>query len=146
MTPADFITKWSDSMYGPAVRCGALQEKSVSWVFGLAPMYPAFGWSSCAPGHHGCKRAFDLISCQASRGLFGPPVLECSVKTVAPSLPFSLADLGGEIDDAGYIALLPLTSSSLVRLRPFLHPDLRVFDGVVSRCCQGWPSSGHPQG
>jgi hypothetical protein len=24
---------------------GALQEKSVSWVFGLAPMYPAFGWS-----------------------------------------------------------------------------------------------------
>lgn len=86
---------------------GALQEKSVSWVFGLASMYPAFGWSSCAPGHHGCKRAFDLISCQASRGLFGSPVLECAVKTVAPSLPFSLADLGGEIDDAGYIALLP---------------------------------------
>jgi hypothetical protein len=86
---------------------GALQEKSVSWVFGLASMYPAFGWSSCAPGHHGCKRAFDLISCQALRGLFGSPVLECAVKTVAPSLPFSLADLGGEIDDAGYIALLP---------------------------------------
>jgi hypothetical protein len=26
-------------------------------------------------------------------------VLECAVKTVAPSLHFSLADLGGEIDD-----------------------------------------------
>jgi hypothetical protein len=41
---------------------GVLQEKSESWVFGLAPMYPAFGWSSWAPGHHGYKRAFDLIS------------------------------------------------------------------------------------
>ena len=42
---------------------GALQEKSVKLeCSGLAPMYPAFGWSSCAPGHHGYKRAFDLIS------------------------------------------------------------------------------------
>ena len=42
---------------------GALQEKSVKLEYlGLAPMYPASEWSSCAPGHHGYKRAFDLIS------------------------------------------------------------------------------------
>ena len=42
---------------------GVLQEKSVKLEYlGLAPMYPAFGWSSWAPGHHGYKRAFDLIS------------------------------------------------------------------------------------
>jgi hypothetical protein len=125
---------------------GALQEKSVSWVFGLASMYPAFGWSSCAPGHHGCKRAFDLISCQASPGLFGSPVLECAGKTVAPSLPFSLADLGGEWvsrwHDRPFHA-----SSSFVRSsgRSFI-PTCAVFDGVVSRCCQGWPRFGPPEG
>ena len=77
---------------------GASQEKSVNLEHsGLAPMYPAFRWSSLAPRHHGYKRAFDLISGQASIGLFGSPVLVCAGKTVAPSLPFSLADLGGEI-------------------------------------------------
>src|SRR5262245_45891625 len=61
---------------------GALQERSVSvGVFGLAPMYPALRWSSWAPGHHGYERAFDLISGQASSGLFGSPVLACAGKT-----------------------------------------------------------------
>src|SRR5262249_53955759 len=76
---------------------GALQEKSVRMEeFGLASMYPACG-AHWAPGHHGGKRACDLISRLASIGLFGSPVLACAGKTVAPFLPFSLADLGGEI-------------------------------------------------
>ena len=51
---------------------GALQEGSVRQeCSGLAPMYPAFGWSRSAPGHHGCKRALDLTSEQASSGYWG---------------------------------------------------------------------------
>ena len=47
----------------------ALQEISDELVAsGLASMYPAFDWSSWAPGHHGYQRACDLISGQASAG------------------------------------------------------------------------------
>jgi hypothetical protein len=45
-------------------------------------MYPAFGWSRVAPGHHGCKRAFDLIRRQASSGVSGSPVLDRAGKTL----------------------------------------------------------------
>jgi hypothetical protein len=50
-------------------RLQVTQEGSVRQeCSGLAPMYPAFGWSIVTPGHHGCKRAFDLIIGQASSG------------------------------------------------------------------------------
>ena len=54
-------------------------------VSGLASMYPAFDWSSWAPGHHGYQRACDLISGQASTGPFGSPVFACAGKTEPPS-------------------------------------------------------------
>ena len=127
---------------------GALQEKSVKLeCSGLAPMYPAFGWSSCAPGHHGYKRAFDLISGQASSGLFGSPVLECAGKTVAPSLPFSLADLGGELVLGWHDHASPLTSISLFdRAAGFLPPRPQDAEAGARRGCQGWPGSGPPEG
>src|SRR6201988_4146248 len=36
---------------------------------------------ACAPGHHGYQRACDLITGQASTGLFGSPVFGCAGKT-----------------------------------------------------------------
>ena len=41
---------------------------------------PLFG-ARCAPGHHGYQRACDLITGQASTGLFGSPVFACAGKT-----------------------------------------------------------------
>jgi hypothetical protein len=38
-----------------------------------------------APGHHGYKRACDLISGKASTGPFGSPVFACAGKTESPS-------------------------------------------------------------
>jgi hypothetical protein len=49
-------------------RCVARGIGEAQECSGLAPMYPAFGWSRVAPGQHGCKRAFDLINGQASSG------------------------------------------------------------------------------
>jgi len=125
---------------------GALQEKSVSLeCSGLAPMYPAFGWSSSAPGHHGYKRAFDLINRQASRAMWVTSSRmrredRCSISSILSRRP-----------RWGMGVTLPSSSLSSVQFlcsiwRPFLRPDLRVFDGVVSRCCQGWPGSGPPEG
>src|SRR5215831_7791357 len=105
---------------------GALQEKSVRMEeFGLASMYPACG-AHWAPGHHGVKRACDLISRLASIGLFGSPVLACAGKTVAPFLPFSLADLGGEIgSQADMFMVLPVFSYFFCSTAPqaFSRPD-----------------------
>ena len=64
-------------MYGPAVQCKRTRR---SWRCGLASMYQASDWS-VAPGHHGYQRACDLISGQASNGLFGSPVFACAGKT-----------------------------------------------------------------
>jgi hypothetical protein len=50
---------------------------------------------ACAPGHHGYQRACDLISGQASNGLFGSPVFARAGKTDPPSSSHPLADLGG---------------------------------------------------
>src|SRR5215475_6766698 len=105
---------------------GALQEKSVRIEeFGLASMYPACG-AHWAPGHHGGKRACDLISRLASIGLFGSPVLACAGKTVAPFLPFSLADLGGEIgSQVDMFMVLPVFSYFFCSTAPqaFSRPD-----------------------
>ena len=85
--PATLVTH--DPMYGPAVRC---KRKSVNLEHsGLAPMYPALRWSSWAPGHHGYERAFDLISGQASSGLFGSPVFACAGKTGCSIVLLSLS-------------------------------------------------------
>ena len=51
---------------------------------GLASMYPAFGWSDGAPGHHGYQRACELISGQASSEPFGSPVFAGAGKTDPP--------------------------------------------------------------
>src|SRR6516165_9904172 len=105
---------------------GALQEKSVRMEeFGLASMYPACG-AHWAPGHHGGKRACDLIRRRASIGLFGSPVLACAGKTVAPFLPFSLADLGGEIgSQVDMFMVLPVFSYFFCSTAPqaFSRPD-----------------------
>jgi hypothetical protein len=50
---------------------------------------------ACAPGHHGYQRACDLITGQASNGLFGSPVFARAGKTDPPSSSHPLADLGG---------------------------------------------------
>jgi hypothetical protein len=50
---------------------------------------------ACAPDHHGYQRACDLISGEASNGLFGSPVFARAGKTDPPSSSHSLADLGG---------------------------------------------------
>ena len=121
---------------------GALQEKSERMEeFGLASMYPAFGGAHMAPGHHGGKRACDLINRQASMGLRGSPVLACAGKTVAPFLPFSLADLGGKL------GLTPTCSWSFLflvfllfdRAADFLPSRPRQGEPAPRRCCQGWP-------
>jgi len=105
---------------------GALQEKSVRMEeFGLASMYPACG-AHWAPGHHGGKRACDLMRRLASIGLFGSPVLACAGKTVAPFLPFSLADLGGEIgSQVDMFMVLPVFSYFFCSTAPqaFSRPD-----------------------
>ena len=49
-----------------------------------------------APGHHGYQRACDLVSGQASSGLFGSPVFARAGKTDPPSSSHPLADLGGQ--------------------------------------------------
>ena len=71
--------------FDPNVWSGrALQEDFGELVVsGLASMYPAFGWSSCAPGHHGYQRACDLISGQASMGHLGH---QCSHAPGRPNL------------------------------------------------------------
>src|SRR5215470_15471512 len=70
------------------------------------------GGAHMAPGHHGGKRACDLIRRQASIGLLGSPVLAYAGKTVAPFLPFSLADLGGK-----WVRYMLSLSTSFVRVR-----------------------------
>jgi hypothetical protein len=42
------------------------------WRGGLAHLYPALGWSVCAPGHHGYPRAPDLILRKALTGRYYP--------------------------------------------------------------------------
>src|SRR5215510_13734819 len=74
-------------------RCVAREigEDGIIWsCLNVRPL----GGADMAPGHHGDKRACDLISRQTSIGLRGSPVLACAGKTVVPFLPFSLADLG----------------------------------------------------
>src|SRR6266436_9458516 len=51
---------------------------------------------ACAPGHHGYQRACDLISGQASNGLFGSPVFASAGKTDPPSSSHPLADSAGK--------------------------------------------------
>src|SRR5262249_50815265 len=109
--------------------------------FGLPSMYRPLGGADVAPGHHGGKRASDLISGEASIGLFGSPVLACAGKTVAPFLPFSLADLGGKL------GLTPTCSWSFLflvfllfdRAADFLPSRPRQGEPAPRRCCQGWP-------
>jgi len=42
------------------------------WRGGLAHLYPALGWSVCAPGHYGYPRAPDLIVQKALTGRYYP--------------------------------------------------------------------------
>src|SRR6516164_379518 len=58
-----------DPMYGPAVRCKKTSPSGGCAVLHqcIRPLLGAF----CAPGHHGYRRACDLISGQASMGHLG---------------------------------------------------------------------------
>ena len=71
--------------FDPDVWSGrASQEVFVELVVsGLASMYPAFGWSDGAPGHHGYQRACELISGQALTGHLGH---QCSQAPGRPNL------------------------------------------------------------
>jgi hypothetical protein len=127
---------------------GALQEGSVrAGEFGLAPMYPAFGWSRSAPGHHGCKRAFDLIKRQASSGLSGSPVLDRAGKTVTPSLPFlSQTSVGnGGLN----LACLPPSSvhfSCSTAPEAFSRPDHKMPRPARAEAVKAGPLQDHPKG
>jgi hypothetical protein len=68
-----FVRRAATSDFDPDVWSGrASQEVFVELaVGGLASMYPAFAWSSWAPGRHGNQRACDLISGQTSAGHSG---------------------------------------------------------------------------
>jgi hypothetical protein len=95
---------------------------------------------ACAPDHHGYQRACDLISGEASNGLFGSPVFARAGKTDPPSSSHSLAERGG-------LRVLIMSSiaswlcGSFVRAwRPFLRPDLRVQSCAARWGRQGWPS------
>src|SRR5262245_58101940 len=124
-------------MYGPAVRC---KRNRRGWrnLVSRQCIRP-LGGAHMAPGHHGGK-ACDLINRQASMGLRGSPVLACAGKTVAPFLPFSLADLGGKL------GLTPTCSWSFLflvfllfdRAAGFLPSRPRQGEPAPSRCCQGW--------
>ena len=99
-------------------------------------------WLDMAPGHHGGKRAGDLINCQASMGLCGSPVLACAGKTVAPFLPFSLADLGGKLGlkpACSWFSFLFLIFLLFDRAAGFLPPRPREAKAGARRSCQGWP-------
>src|SRR5262245_27752126 len=102
-------------MYGPAVRC---KRNRRGWrnLVSRQCIRP-LGGAHMAPGHHGGKRACDLIRRQASIGLLGSPVLAYAGKTVAPFLPFSLADLGGK-----WVRYMLSLSISFVRPRRRLSP------------------------
>src|SRR5215470_70983 len=77
-------------------RCVAREIGENGVILVLRQCIRPLGGAHVAPGHHGGKRACDLIKRQASIGLSGSPVLAYAGKTVAPFLPFSLADLGGK--------------------------------------------------
>src|SRR3974390_2711757 len=93
---ADISPKRAASRFDPHVWSGrAVQEVFVDP--GDAVLHqcirPLIG--ACAPGHHGYQRACDLITGQASCGLFGSPVFARARKTDPPSSSHPLADLGG---------------------------------------------------
>jgi hypothetical protein len=124
---------------------GALQEGSVRLESsGVAPMYPAFGWSRVAPGHHGCKRAFDLISRQASSGAIGVTSSRsrredrCSIASFLSRRPWRGMGFQPWM-------ITPLHQSiSLVRPRRRLSPA--PTSGAEARGCQGRSASGPPEG
>jgi hypothetical protein len=88
--------------------CGARGFRR-SGKCGLASMYPVSDWSSSwLPTHHGYQRARDLISGQASTGLFGSPVFACAGKTDPPSSSHPLADLGWYVIDSSSFCAVPL--------------------------------------
>ena len=80
-------------------------------------------------------------------GLLGSPVLACAGKTVAPSLPFSLADLGGEWG-LNACMITPFIRPFLLfdRAAGFLPPRPQDAEAGARRGCQGWPGSGPPEG
>ena len=107
--------------------------------FGLAPMYQASKWSSCAPDHHGYPRAFDLIRVNASMGQ------TCHQGSDAPGRPFlhlfrylsqTSAGKGLAADHAMSPHLVQFLCSNW---RPFLRPDLAVSSCDARRLRQGWP-------
>jgi hypothetical protein len=127
-----------DPMYGPAVRCKRFCR---SWRCGLASMYPASDWS-VAPGHHGYQRACDLISGQASNGLFGSPVFACAGKTDPPlssqssRRPRRVIQISNNSSTISLLRRVPL----FVPGWPFLRPGLRVQRCAARKGRQGWPS------
>jgi hypothetical protein len=93
---------------------------------------PLFG-ARCAPDHHGYQRAFDLITGQASTGLFGSPVFACAGKTdLHHRLILSQTSAGrlSYVIDSSSFCAVPLFvpgGCSFVRAwRLFLRPGLRV--------------------
>src|SRR5215472_14295845 len=97
-------------MYGPAVRRKRFRRSG-----GFAVLHqcirPLIG-ACCAPGHHGYQRACDLISCQASTGPSGSPVLACAGKTDPPSRLILSQTLASKL---GYVIDRSCCLSSFVR-------------------------------
>jgi len=115
---------------------------------GLAPMYPAFGWSRVAPGHHGCKRAFDLIKRQASSGAMWVTSSRsrredrCSIASFLSRRP--RRGMGSQP-----CMITPLHPSiSLVRpcRMAFSRPDRRMPRPACAEAVKAGPLQGHPKG
>src|SRR5215467_2970053 len=108
-------------------RCVAREIGEDGVILVLRQCIRPLGGAHVAPGHHGGKRACDLIRRQASIGLSGSPVLACAGKTVAPFVPFSLADLGRK-----WVCYMLSLSISFVRPRRRLSP-CTSFHAVAGR-------------
>src|SRR6516162_10967836 len=97
-------------------------------VCGLASMYPASGWSVCAPGHHGYQRACVLISGQTSNGPFGSPGFACAVKTDPPSR-LILSQTSAELGRRCYVI-----AAFLIVAVPLFVPEGRSIVPACSSC------------
>ena len=127
---------------------GALQEGSVRLESsGLAPMYPAFGRSRSAPGHHGCKRAFDLLL--RDKPQVGYPRHQFAIAPGRPLLhrflSLSQTSAGNGVSTLDDHPLHPCISC-MTAPQAFSRPDRKMPRPACAEAVKAGPLQGHLKG